>query len=108
MKWILGFFSAIWVGLQVLTGQKKVMALRSEDPPVPLVIFRQSSRFLVLWPLIVITWVMAVLMYMGLEEPRPEWLPSNEYLGGWWATILVFGVLVWRVRMRITITIEAK
>lgn len=105
MKWIFGFFSAIWIGIQMLTGQKKVMALSSEEPPVPLVIFRQSSRFLVLWPLIVLTWVMALLMYMDTSDPRPEWLPSATYLGGWWATILIFGVLVWRVHMRMVITV---
>jgi hypothetical protein len=102
---VLGFFSAIWLGIQILTGQKKVMALRNEKPPVPLVLFRQSSRFLVLWPVILLTWIMAFLMWWGQTENPPDWLPEPAYLGGWWATILVFAVLIWRVRMKAPIAI---
>ncbi|MHC4943877.1 MAG: hypothetical protein ACYTG7_12745 [Planctomycetota bacterium] len=99
------FFVALWYVFQIITGAKKVMALRREDPPVPLVCFRQSSRFLVLWPVILLTWVMVFLMYLHGKETPPEWLPSQEWLGGWWATILVFAVLIWRVHMRGPITI---
>lgn len=104
------FFGKLWYLFEMMTGAKKVIALKSEVPPVPLVVFRQSSRFLVLWPVILLTWVMAVLMYMHdtyltRGESPPEWLPAQETLGGWWAVILVFAVLIWRVRMRAPITI---
>jgi hypothetical protein len=105
MNKFFGLFSFVWVALQIVTGARKVIALRSEDPPVPLVVFRQSSRFMVLWPVILMTWVMAVLMYMRQGETPPEWIPEPAVLGGWWATILVFAVLIWRVHMRGPITI---
>ncbi|MBU0754965.1 MAG: hypothetical protein KJ645_07475, partial [Planctomycetes bacterium] len=90
------FFGAIWFVFQISTGAKKVMSLKREDPPVPLVTFRQSSRFLVLWPVILLTWVMAFLMYLHAKESPPEWLPDKEWLGGWWATMVAFAVLIWR------------
>ncbi|MFH1999451.1 MAG: hypothetical protein ABIK28_07205 [Planctomycetota bacterium] len=102
---LFGFFGALWYLFEIMTGAKKVMALKKEDPPVPLVVFRQSSRFLVLWPVILMTWIMAVLMYMHQSETPPDWLPAKECLGGWWAVILVFAVLIWRVRMRAPIAI---
>lgn len=100
-----GFFTAIWFLFQIMTGAKKVITLQREDPPVPLVTFRQSSRFLVLWPVILLTWLMAYLMYLHAGESPPEWLPDQAWLGGWWAAILAFAVLIWRVRMRAPITI---
>lgn len=109
MKWFFGkiaaLFSLLWMAFQVLTGQRKVMALRREQPPVPLVVFRQSSRFLVLWPVILLTWVMSVLMWWGEHPDAPEWVKRPEFFGGWWAVVLVFSVLVLRVRMRAAITI---
>ena len=60
MKFFTWLFSTIWVGFQVMTGQKKLVSLKAEDPPVPLVVFRQSSRMLVFWPVVVITWLMAL------------------------------------------------
>ncbi len=109
MKWFFGKLLALLAGIRVvigvLAGQKKVMALKNEVPPVPLVLFRQSSRFLVLWPVILMTWAMAYLMWLAQGESPPEWLPAQDVMGGWWAVILVFAVLVWRVRMKGPITI---
>jgi|GEM_PF-3411000 len=105
---IFGLLGAIWFVIGVMTGQKKVLALKREKPPVPLVVFRQSSRFLVLWPVIVMTWLMALAMWLHGQESSPEWLKGPEIvskLGGWWATILIFAVLVWRVRMKFAITV---
>jgi len=97
---VAALFAGIWFVFQILTGARKVISLQREDPPVPLVTFRQSSRFLVLWPVILLTWVMSLLMYLHAGESPPEWLPDQVWLGGWWATILAFAVLIWRVRMR--------
>jgi len=110
MNWFLGkigaVFAGVWVIIQILLGQKKVMTLRREKPPVPLVLFRQSSRFLVLWPVILMTWAMAVLMYYRqTHEDLPAWLENQGYLGGWWAVIVVFAVLFLRVRMKGPITV---
>ncbi len=129
MKFFRWLFTSLWVGFQVLTGQRKVMALKSEKPPVPLVVFRPSSRFLVFWPMVLFTWAMAILMayvqhkvaagdfiiphpfeqpwvylHKGTKEPISAWL--NPYtMGGWWAVLLCFSVLVLRVRMKAALTV---
>ncbi len=124
-KFFTWLFSSLWVFFQILTGQRKVMALKSEKPPVPLVVFRQSSRFMVAWPLVLLTWIVAFVMYYVQTNPdihktildngiivfkyaNGEEIPKylNPYfLGGWWAVILCFGVLILRVRMKASLTI---
>ena len=134
MKFITWLFTSIWVAIQIMTGSRKVMALKAEKPPVPLVVFRQSSRFLIFWPMVLLTWIMAFLMWrIGVDQAgsmervvteggviwkylasHPDtaragqevpWLNNPFILGGWWAVITCVSVLVLRVRMKAVLTV---
>jgi len=130
MKFFIWIFSSIWVGLQIMSGQRKIMSLKAEKPPVPLVVFRQSSRFLVFWPAVLLTWIMALHManigtlenlqqltlhsdgvtfvYAQGHELANTAVPlhKNPYaLGGWWAVIICCAVIVLRVHMKAALTI---
>ncbi len=109
MKWIFGqigaVFTAIWVAWQIATGQKKVLALRRETPPVPLVVFRQSSPIFIMWPVVVLTWVLSILLAIQpVKEGVPQW-QWLETAQEWWALLLIIFVLIIRVHMRVPITI---
>jgi len=108
MKWFLGqigaVFTAIWVFLQIMTGQKKVLALKKEKPPVPLVVFRQSSPIFIMWPVVILTWVLAILLAVFKPETGevPNWLFTIQDV---WALSVIVFVLIIRVQMRAPLTI---